>query len=98
MMMDPAQHQLPLWRRPVKVRRGLPVPICCFLRTLFSYMVVPMLLLVGGAICFVVDQTSDDQVPHYSGTIVSVSGLDLLLAGRLDPQFNLTVRVASHKF
>ena len=101
MMMDAAQYQLPLRRRrPVEARRRSPVEICW---TFLWCMVVLMLLilLVGGVICFVVvDQTAADHqvLPRYSVAIDSVSGLDLVLAGRLDPQFNLTVRVASRGF
>ena len=64
-------------------------------------VVLMLLLLVGGVICFVVvDQTAADHqvLPRYSVAIDSVSGLDLVLAGRLDLQFNLTVRVASRVF
>ena len=61
-------------------------------------MVLLMLLLLVGFV--VVDQTAADHqvLPRYSVAIDSVSGLDLVLAGRLDPQFNLTVRVASRGF
>jgi hypothetical protein len=51
------------------------------------------------ALCFVLFQTLL-QDPHYSVAIDSVSGLDPVLGSRpaLDPEFNLTFRVASHGF
>jgi hypothetical protein len=61
-------------------------------------VLVPILLLLA-ALCFVLFQTLL-QDPHYSVAIDSVSGLDPVLGSRpaLDPEFNLTFRIASHGF
>ncbi|XBI50535.1 hypothetical protein VPH35_113921 [Triticum aestivum] len=58
-------------------------------------------LTAMAAVCFFLDQTQG-MTPYFSIAINSVSGLDpatdLGRRSAVDPEFNLTLRVASHKF
>jgi hypothetical protein len=99
MMDDAAQAQFRPQRAGGAPQRS-PLEICGMLWVFFWCTVVPLMLLVAG-LFFVVYQTVL-QEPYYSVAVDSVAGLDPVFGGSppmlLDPEFNLTFRVASHGF